>query len=667
MQEKSKKILYGRLVFAENDIDHFSRLYTPYNTFTVNSEDFSKDTINLYDTEVPLFSKHDVKKGNIIGAIFKEDLNSIQKALKECHPVSDEEDKKYSPNKQQTLFSDEEMKEKVSKTPLAFSPYKTFSKSYSYTLKNKDKFNGNILSFEKIYTYNSISYESDYIETITAEYDDEDESLNITLKTEDPNLIAMALADVLSIQRKNIKVIPLPYNSHFDEYFISMVKGAIIAAKAAEKYGEVIKMLIRPRSISPSFKIRRKTYVAEDYSRILREDISVEGDLGNLPILQDDIADTLTSGLIPSYAPEKVNINVTFHEGPCECTLFFSSYFKAISSASTSEHTYALAFSMTKQPISLILDHLEDELTEEAKRLSIYNQGSVKKHFENLLESEDAYVQSAIFSVNSRKTASFMSPISAINKAQSVALCFIQNGLTKQFERKYNFSFMTNREDEKNVKFFLGTPTSDVNKERIELFANGIELNEKKVDVGFLPRAYRGRVFTAGPDILSRHTSVILNKVKEVYEDETDTATTMYHQFYQGTRNGQYGTIIWGMGVLSGYRDFVSNEVVVTKAHFVLPHSSSFDDNDDVIHYKHKIMNILSLFNIRFRDEFNYSDSMQIDFVKREPIFDSLECLFPLVLSAYRVLLYELSNEKKRVEFKKVIIGTAEDKVEREQ
>ncbi len=650
MPEIDKKVLYGRLIYAETDIPNFSRLYTPYNSFIINSDDFSKNTVNFYASEVPLFSKKNVKKGNIIGAIFKEDLASISKALKECHVVSDEEDKKLSgetENKTEGVKEQEETQNEETSSP------RVFTKAYDYKLKDEDEYIGNLLSFEREYKYPSLYYESNYIEVITAEFNDEEESLTITLKTQDSNLIATSLSDALGIPRTNIKVIPLPYTTHFDEYYISMVKGAIIAAKAAEKYGEVIKLMIRPYSISPSFVVRRKTYLSEDQSRIVKENVLVEVSLGNLLMLEESIADTLVSSLIPSYLPERVKILVKLIESEDECTLFFGSYFKAIAASSTLEHTYALAFANDKEPIRFIEEHLEDELSDEAKGLSVYNQSGVKKHYTALLEADDVYLQSAIYAVNRKKPTTLMSPISAINKAESVAICFMQNALTKQFERQCNFEFYVNRELEGDVRFYLGTPTSVENKERMQDFGKNIQNEEHKVDVGFMPRAYRGRVFTAGPDVLSRHTSVVLNKVKDVYEDDTDTSYSSFYTLYQGTKAGGYGTIIWGIGTLSGYRDYVTSEVVITKAHFVLPHSSSFSTDDDIIFAKRRVMNILKMFNVRFRNEFDYKDSLSIEFVMREPIFDSLECLFPLVLSAYKTLLLELSCDNKKFPLKK--------------
>ena len=80
----------------------------------------------------------------------------------------------------------------------------------------------------------------------------------------------------------------------------------------------------------------------------------------------------------------------------------------------------------------------------------------------------------------------------------------------------------------------------------------------------------------------------------------------------------------------------------------ILAHSSFYSTNDDYMYYKRMMLKIFSLFKVRFPSSFDDSKDIKIEFIERESVFDSTECVFPLMLSSLRLLSYYLSPNRKK-------------------
>ena len=245
--------------------------------------------------------------------------------------------------------SDETQKEEKPKE------FETFKKEYVYENKKKHvKPDDETVEIKRTYKYPSFSYKSKYLETITAEYDDEAERLDLTLRTQDINTVISAVSEALGIEASNIRLTGLSYFANFDEYFLSTIRAAIIASKAAEKYGKKVVLTYRPLSVSPSLDITKTTVVSKDGSVVYSEDIQVDADVGNSFIISEDCADIIASSVAPLYGVKKLSTTVRIMESSSLCTLFFAGFIKAAPSSCAIEHAHQIAFALGLDPVEFI-------------------------------------------------------------------------------------------------------------------------------------------------------------------------------------------------------------------------------------------------------------------------------------------------------------------------
>ena len=78
MQDGS--VLFGQLVETTSYVEHISRIYTPYNTYTISAEDFANGRVKVYGSDVHIFQTDKVKEGTVFAAVFKEDASVLSKA-----------------------------------------------------------------------------------------------------------------------------------------------------------------------------------------------------------------------------------------------------------------------------------------------------------------------------------------------------------------------------------------------------------------------------------------------------------------------------------------------------------------------------------------------------------------------------------------------------------
>lgn len=649
-------VLFGRLVETTSYIDHISRIYIPHNTYTISRGDFAIGRVNVYGSPIQIFQTDKVEKGTVYAAIFKEDEAPLGKSVQECHPVNDDEDKKLSG----TPVSEEKIEgangiegseieqEESDETKEELKEFRHFEKEYLF--ESKKKHNDEDVKTKEIkrtYKYPSFSYESKYLETIIAEYDDETERLELTLRTEDVNTVISAVSEALGLDVSKIRLTGLSYSSSFDEYFISTLRATIIAAKAAEKYGKKVILTYRPKSISPSFEIKRSTLISEDGENVYSEDIDVNVDVGNSFILSEDIGDIISSCSAPLYSVKRLKINVCIKESSSPCTLFFSSLLKAVPSSSASEHAHNIAFALGLDPVLFI----EKCLNSEGKGDVVHSHSAIKTGtagsvYSSMVKNDDIYMQSAVFMLNDKKNKIFLSPMSAINKAVVTSVAFIPNGISRSFEKRNSFSILTQKDADGDRRFYLGSSSDEDNKDRIENALKQYEDPLMRASISIMPRGYKGKPFSIGPDVMSRHTSVVARKIKELVENPQTKALS---PILQGTRMAKEGAEVWGVSAVNGYKDFVSDELVITAVHMVLPHSTFFSTSDDYMYYKRMMLKVFSLFKVRFAASFDDKKDVKIEFIDRESVFDSVECVFPLMLSSLRLLSFYLSPNRKKL------------------
>ena len=648
-------VLFGQLVETTSYVEHISRIYTPYNTYTISAEDFANGRVKVYGSDVHIFQTDKVKEGTVFAAVFKEDASVLSKAASECHPVNDEDDKKLLGSSQKDNTSEEEIDGDIfnvipsEETQKEEKPkeFETFKKEYIYENKKKHiKSDDETVEIKRTYSYPSFSYKSKYLETITAEYDDEAERLDLTLRTQDINTVISAVSEALGIEASNIRLTGLSYFANFDEYFLSTIRAAIIASKAAEKYGKKVVLTYRPLSVSPSLDITKTTVISKDGSVVYSEDIQVDADVGNSFIISEDCADIIASSVAPLYGVKKLSTTVRIMESSSLCTLFFAGFIKAAPSSCALEHAHQIAFALGLDPVEFIENSLGSEGNNEmVLRHAALKGDMLKNTFSKLLKEDDIYMQSAVFSMNNKKNKVFLSPLSAVNKAVITSVVFVPTGISRSFEKRNAFSVLMQKDQDGDRRLYLGAQSDESNKNRIEDALKQYESSSMRVGISIMPRGYKGKPFCAGPDISCRHTSVVAAKIKELVESEASKSVT---PILQGIKNTQESSEVWGICAVNGYKDFVSDELVITSVHMILPHSSFYSTNDDYMYYKRMMLKIFSLFKVRFPSSFDDSKDIKIEFIERESVFDSTECVFPLMLSSLRLLSYYLSPNRKK-------------------
>lgn len=644
MQDNDKRTLYGEAIRAPQNISHLTHIYTPHRReeYVISKEDFVKNSIDIYGSAIPLFKEYDITQGSIVGAIFKESEESLYQGITECKFVSDDniniEENAHSYTKQYVLKSDGDVKKDDEKE------------------EHNDSDDTEII--DGTYEYKSLSYESPYIEIINATYDDEKGRLDITLKTQDAVLVSRIIATTLGIDEKNVRVTTLPYTSNFDEYFISTIYASVVAAKAAEKFGANIEYRYRPYSVSPSFSVHRKTVVDRNTLDITHEDVEINVDCGTVLVFEEEISKVLFASSLPPYRVFTFNAKINLLQSSSNSTFFFSNYMKASVSSSSMEHLYAIAFKMGKQPILFLEEHIKDNFESYNTILPSLNIDELKNNYEGLLKSEDAYMQSSIFSLNDSKKGVFLSSISALNKAQSVSLFSLPSGLTKDFDKRNDFAFGALKdEDTSNVKLYIGTSTSIENKDRLDDALEVLKTNTKTQDLTLtLKGVPREKLFTIGPDIMRRHTTIALNAIKNAIVQKKIRKDFSLFPLLKDDNEVWFFNNFWGMSVFEGYKDFVTDEIVLTSVHMCILHSSSFDKDTDVVFYKQAVLRILSLFGVRLSSEFENRENFKIDFCESQFCFDALEGVFSLVLSGLRILSFMLSPKRKLLKDKEMSV-----------
>lgn len=632
MPDSEKRTLYGEALVAENDIAHLSHIYTPHkkDAYVISKEDFVDNSFTVYGSKLPIFKEFSIKKGAVIGAIFKEKEEDLQEGAFECKLQCDET-------------------EDLEKNAHSFTK--------SYTLENKTEESSEDPSDEKIdanpiivdgkYEYQSLSYESPYVEIIQASYDDERGRLDISLKTQDAVLTAKVIAECLSLDEKDVRVSTIAYTSSYDEFFLSTLYAAVIAAKAAEKFGANIRYMYRPYSISPSFSICRRTELDRMSLSVKSETVEINSDCGNALMLEEEIAELLFVSSLPFYKVESTSVKVNLLSSNNRSTFFFLSYFKAVALSSSLEHLYRLAFATGKEPMLFLEEHLADDFEDRKEFLNVENYRDLQKAYKELLKAEDAYVQSAIFEINDEREGVFLSSISALNKAQSSAVFLLTSGLPMSFAEKNDFAFGASKDaDTANSKLYLGTSTSIENKARLDDAIETLENNTNGQNYALTLRGVpRDKNFTVGPDVMRRHTSIALSAIKnaiinkKIHKDFSIFPLSKSADIEANT--------FWGTAVMNGYKDFVTDEIVITSIHLSLLHSSLFRKEEDVSFYRQAVLRSISLLNIRLSNDFEDKDDFKIDLIDTQLCIDAIEGVFPLVLSAFRLLSFLLSPHRK--------------------
>lgn len=647
MPEIEKRTLYGKALTAENDIAHLQHIYTPHkkDAYVISREDFLDNCFTVYGSKIPIFKEFSIQKGAVIGAIFKEKEEELSEGAFECKLQTDD-------------------KEDIEKDTHSFT--KTYSlqsdKEVNAEEEESEKVDEDALVVEAKYEYPSLFYESPYVEIIQASYDDEKGRLDISLKTQDAVLTAKVIAECLGLDEKNVRVSTIAYTSAYDEFFLSTLYAAVIASKAAEKFGANIKYMYRPYSVSPSFSIYRKAELDRMSHSIKSETVEINADCGNALMFEEESAELLFISSLPFYKTDNISVKVNLISSNNVSTFFFLSYFKAVAVSSSLEHLYKIAFTLGKEPILFLEEHLSDDFTAREEFLNTEVYKDLEVSYKELLKVEDAYVQSAIFEINEESEGVFLSSISALNKAQSVSLFALPSGLPISFAEKNDFAIGAIKDaDSGSSKLYLGTSTSIENKARLD---DAIEILENNMNGQSYALTLRGvprdKNFTVGPDIMRRHTSIALNAIKNAIVNKKihkDFAVFPLLKSMAATLN-----TFWGASVMSGYKDFVTDEIVITSVHLSLLHSSLFKKEDDISFYRQAVLRVLSLLNIRLSKDFEDKEDFKIDLVDTQLCIDSIEGVFPLVLSSFRLLTFLLSPSRKLLKDSEVKKTFVEDK-----
>lgn len=668
MKEKGKKIFYGIAIHADSDKETMARIYAPRRgeMHLVTSEDFDSNNISIYGYKVPIFPEYNIKKGDIVGALFREESDTLKTVVGECRvveytkeeletldisapPETETFTKVYEYEKEKSpegenLNSDEEEKNEEEEEEAKEES------EINEQIEEKEPFDEDVIEIEKKYTYESMVYTSPYMEIITADFDDESEVLEISLRTESPNLLAGCIAEALGIARENVKVTNSLYSSMFNEHFLSTLRSAIICAKAAEKTGLTIKYLYRPTAISPSLTVVRNTKLSKDGSRIYSEDVTVYGDLGNCFMLQEEVADTIAASILPHYSPDKLNITIHLLKTNKNCTLLFAGYIKAATSSSALEHVYNIAYAIKDEPILFIERHMGCNAEEAKKIYRGFDTSDLKENYQRLLKEEDAYVQSAVFSLSEAKDNIFLSPISSLNKAQAVALTYNSNGISEFFEKKNEFSLVASRDEEDNeIKVYLGSNISSEHLDRLEDYIKTLNERKEKNSLNFIHRAGTKEMYSnIGPDISYRYTSVLADKISHITGSKDVKKEMTRISLVNKEDSFLVYNFFWGMATLSGYKDFVTNELIIDDIHVVLKHSKSFDSKDDMVCYRRKILQILAQLKVKLSKNFDDDDNFKIELIDCDKVFDAEEGIFSVILSGVRLLDLLLSPVKKQ-------------------
>jgi len=119
-----------------------------------------------------------------------------------------------------------------------------------------------------------------------------------------------AIAETLSMPKKNIVVDSSKFYAPNDELLTNPSVFAVLATLAAKKSGSDIELRTTYTSYKPEIEINRTTAVSKE-AKPVAEKIEVKIDQGAFPVLSYELSSQLIAGLTPDYPLESYSVEVT--------------------------------------------------------------------------------------------------------------------------------------------------------------------------------------------------------------------------------------------------------------------------------------------------------------------------------------------------------------------
>lgn len=262
---------------------------------TLSAETLGENNyIRVFGEKIPIFSPGITGyKGEAIFAVFASDYETADILAREAEITYEEVNKEEG-----------EETAKTRKDEYSYGNILAFSEKENDD-DGSEKSNG-IVKLEHSYMLNKTTSPSHIIFKTTSWH--EGANLHVMVPTEYPMLVKKCVSEVTGVRIERVVIHQLEYHSPNDEYFLTPIKTACIAALATESLKVPVEIRESAYSERGEVKYNFTTYMKD--GKPLAEQITLEAELGKYPYLWREYQRQAMAAIIPYYPLEALSVEI---------------------------------------------------------------------------------------------------------------------------------------------------------------------------------------------------------------------------------------------------------------------------------------------------------------------------------------------------------------------
>lgn len=337
----------------------------------------------------------------------------------------------------------------------------------------------------------------------------DDGAMKLQLETQWPVHVRGSVSNVLGLPFDAVHIDSQPYFASFDQLIVMPSILSCIAAKAAMKTGELVRLYAPLVSWQPKMDFEFKTVVLQDGDCAAgRYKCTI--DMGAFPIFPKEVCYNILAGIVPVYPLKALDVTVTIVRSSTPPANFFGDLGYSMSLAAVENHFSQIAIASNEQPGLWKLAQLKDFGHKGSSMSECVRESS---DFVNLSRTLEGVVTSSWYSrkyaANSQKSlfAERMNPLLNYSRGIGIATGEGIMGFSQQYNALVKYSLaVTLTEDGKvlvNTGMQPGRSMLGVWKQAIRQF-----LDVSDDDIVFKD-INDADIIDIGPNVLSRRIGIV--------------------------------------------------------------------------------------------------------------------------------------------------------------
>lgn len=484
----NKKHLIGRLITSTVSRARIENIELPKDFSSVvvlDASDFGEHNfIDVMDEKVPIFAQEEVfYEGEPILAVFGENLEEVNlfcNAVKITYDTSSYEDD----------------------TP------QVFGEPFNWSFGNTDDYF--VQSSKTLKTQFSVKkHPCSSLEEQTVFAIMDEGVIKIQLASQWPVHVRKTVSSVLDLPFEKIHLALKPFYAPFDQLIITPSLLSCIAAKAAMKTGQLIRLYAPLASWQPKMDFEFKSVILSDGSCPAgRYKCTI--DLGAFPIFSKEVCYNILAGIVPVYPLKALDVSITIVKTSTAPANFFGDLGYSIALSAIENHFTQVSVALGEYPGTWKLEQIKKSENEGSP---ISERVRVSLGFENLSKTFEDVLKASWYSrkyaANSQKSLYVERLAPFLNYSRGIGIATGEGimGFSQQYNALAKYSLELTLDEENKIIVNTGM---QVEKDMESIWKQTIKqlLNVNEDDIIFKD-INDPNIIDIGPNALSRRIGIV--------------------------------------------------------------------------------------------------------------------------------------------------------------